>query len=139
MYFLKKAQGKIPILELETMDEQMELLLGDSLNDDLILKNSILEWEQTEETMDTVISLWNDGNADQMANLIIKEPLQENPELLPVYQQFFFDRNKKMTNKIKGFLATEQIYFVVVGSGHLIGENGIISLLKKAGYTVNQL
>jgi uncharacterized protein YbaP (TraB family) len=139
MYFLKKAQGKIPILELETMDEQMELLLGDSLNDDLILKNSILEWEQTKETMDTVISLWNDGNADQMANLIIKEPLQENPELLPVYQKFFFDRNKKMTNKIKGFLATEQIYFVVVGSGHLIGENGIISLLKKAGYTVNQL
>lgn len=138
-HFIQKAQGKKPILELETMEEQLTLLLDSSLNDDLIVTNSILEWEKTGEAMDQTISLWEDGNADQMANLIIEEPLKENPELFPVYQKFFFDRNKKMTNKIEGFLETEQIYFVVVGSGHLIGEKGIIRLLEKAGYLVNQL
>jgi len=139
LHFVKKAQGERPILELETMDEQLALLLDSSMNDDLIVKNSILEWEKTEELMETTISLWKDGNADQMDNLIIKEPLQEHPELLPVYQKMFFNRNKRMINKIKHFLEAEQTYFVVVGSGHLIGEKGIVNLLKDAGYSVNQL
>jgi uncharacterized protein YbaP (TraB family) len=139
LHFVKKAQGERPILELETMDEQLALLLDRSMNDDLVVKNSILEWEKTEELMETTISLWKDGNADQMSNLIIKEPLKENPELLPVYQKMFFDRNKKMAGKIKNYLKTEQTYFVVVGLGHLIGDEGIVNLLEMEGYTVNQL
>jgi len=139
LHFIKKAQGERPILELETMDDQLTLLLDSSMNDNLIVKNCILEWEKTEELMEKTISLWKDGNDDQINNLIIKEPLQEHPELLPVYQKMFFDRNKKMTSRIKQFLETEQTYFVVVGSGHLVGKKGIVNLLKKEGYSVNQL
>lgn len=43
MHFVRKAQGEKPILELETIDEQMALLLDSSLNDDLVLKSSILK------------------------------------------------------------------------------------------------
>ena len=139
MHFVKKAKGQKPILELETMDEQLSLLFDGLLDDDLILKNSILEWEKTKDTMDTVISLWKNGNAGRMNALIIEEPLQEHPELLPVYQKMFFQRNEKMTGKIKNFLETEHTYFVVVGSGHLIGDEGIIHLLKQEGYSVKQL
>jgi len=139
LHFVKKAQGERPILELETMDEQLALLLDSTMNDDLIVKNSILEWEKTEGLMEKTISLWKTGNAEQMTKVIIKGPLKANPELLPVYQKMFFDRNKKMAMKIKKFLETEQTYFVVVGSGHLIGEKGIIHLLKEEGYSVNQL
>lgn len=139
MHFLQKAHGVKQIFELETIDEQLNLLLDNSMNDNLIMKSSILEWEQDEELMEKVISLWMNGSADKMADLIIKEPLREQPDMLPFYKKFFFDRNAKMADKIKSYLASEQIYFVVVGSGHLIGEKGIIQLLKKEGYTITQL
>ncbi len=139
LHFIRKAQGEKPILELETMDEQMDLLLDNSLNNDLIVKSSILEWEKTEEVLEKTIALWKIGGADQMTALIIDEPLKTNPEFLPVYQKMFFDRNRKMASKITQFLGSKHTYFVVVGSGHLIGGNGIVRLLEKAGHDVTQL
>jgi uncharacterized protein YbaP (TraB family) len=41
-----------------------------------------------------------------------------------------------MTEKIKGYLGQNENYFVIVGSGHLVGDKGILALLNKAGYTV---
>lgn len=139
MHFIKKSQGIKPILELETIDDQLDLLIDSSLDKNLLIKDSILEWERAGELMEKVVLFWADGNADQMENLIIKEPLTEQPDLFPVYEKLLFNRNTKMMNKIINYLASEQIYFVVVGSGHLIGEKGIIHLLKGAGYSVTQL
>jgi uncharacterized protein YbaP (TraB family) len=44
-----------------------------------------------------------------------------------------------MASKIEEFLKTGQTYFVVVGAGHLIGDKGIIELLRRKGYRVQQL
>ena len=44
-----------------------------------------------------------------------------------------------MVDKIEGFLENDEIYFVVVGAGHLVGENGIINLLEEKGYITEQL
>jgi hypothetical protein len=43
-----------------------------------------------------------------------------------------------MTSKIEGFLAGTGRYFVVVGAGHLVGEEGIISLLERRGFSAQQ-
>ncbi|RJQ38322.1 MAG: hypothetical protein C4550_06760 [Nitrospiraceae bacterium] len=44
-----------------------------------------------------------------------------------------------MTLKIEEFLKTKETYFVVVGAGHLVGNKGIIELLKRKGYPVEQI
>jgi uncharacterized protein len=44
-----------------------------------------------------------------------------------------------MVAKIEGYLKSKTGYFVVVGAGHLVGEKGIITLLQKKGYKVEQL
>jgi uncharacterized protein YbaP (TraB family) len=36
-------------------------------------------------------------------------------------------------------LAGNEFYFVVVGAGHLVGENGLLNLLYNMGYIVEQL
>ena len=51
-------------------------------------------------------------------------------EYKAMYAKLFTDRNKAMTKKIVGFLKTEGTYFVIVGAGHLVGEDGIVELLK---------
>ncbi|WP_411894857.1 TraB/GumN family protein [Winogradskyella sp. A2] len=45
------------------------------------------------------------------------------------------DRNKNWIPRIKEY-AEDQGTFFGVGAGHLAGENGVINLLRKAGYTV---
>jgi uncharacterized protein YbaP (TraB family) len=45
------------------------------------------------------------------------------------------DRNKKWISKIVGY-AKEQPTFFGIGAGHLAGNNGVIMLLRKAGYKV---
>jgi uncharacterized protein YbaP (TraB family) len=50
----------------------------------------------------------------------------------------FYARNNKMTVKIDDMLKQQGSTFVVVGSGHLIGEKGIVIALKEKGYDVER-
>jgi uncharacterized protein YbaP (TraB family) len=44
-----------------------------------------------------------------------------------------------MVSKIEDYLRTGETHFVVVGAGHLLGEKGIINLLRQKGYQIEQL
>lgn len=44
-----------------------------------------------------------------------------------------------MTKRISTYLKSGGRVFVVVGAGHMVGDEGIIELLRKEGYRVDQL
>ena len=48
------------------------------------------------------------------------------------------NRNKKWVKELDTIMKKESV-FVAVGAGHLVGEQGLINLLKKQGYTVKPL
>ena len=48
------------------------------------------------------------------------------------------NRNKNWVDQLKKILPANNI-FIAVGAGHLVGEKGLISLLRKAGYTLRPL
>lgn len=48
------------------------------------------------------------------------------------------NRNKNWVNQLNDIMKKESV-FVAVGAGHLVGEKGLISLLKKEGYKVEPL
>jgi uncharacterized protein YbaP (TraB family) len=48
------------------------------------------------------------------------------------------DRNKNWVQQLKLIMANESV-FVAVGCGHLVGDKGLIELLRKEGYIVNPL
>ena len=73
-----------------------------------------------------------------MNGVVIEKSLEEHPELSPILDVIIFQRNMKMAEKIKGYLSTDDTYFVVVGAAHLVGGKGIVSLLEKAGYPVRK-
>jgi uncharacterized protein YbaP (TraB family) len=45
----------------------------------------------------------------------------------------------RLQDRSQGKLHKQQSYFVVVGSGHLVGEKGIVNLLIEKGYEVKRL
>ena len=78
------------------------------------------------------------GNASKMEEILM-QGLDEHPEILPIVNKIFYQRNRSMVQKIENYLDTNDIHFIVVGAGHLVGEEGIISLLSKRGYSLEQL
>jgi uncharacterized protein YbaP (TraB family) len=58
--------------------------------------------------------------------------------LVPIYEKLIYERNRRMVSKIEGYLRGNGSYFVVVGAGHLIGEQGIVKALEKKGFRVEQ-
>ncbi|HHX14982.1 MAG TPA: TraB/GumN family protein, partial [Fibrobacter sp.] len=54
-------------------------------------------------------------------------------------QKIYLERNLMMADRIELFLNNEQRYFIVIGAGHLIGEeDNILQLLGQKGFQVEQ-
>ena len=126
------------IIELETAEYQIELL--GSFSDELMILvlEMNLEDPMTEEDVELLFQAWEDGDLATMEALNF-EALDEEPALAPYYEAMLDERNLNMAEAIEGFLADDESYFVVVGAGHLVGENGLVNVLEQRGYLTEQL
>ena len=139
-HFMDANDGK-PIIELESADAQIELLSGFPEKLEAEFLGATLEsMDDSKKLMGQMVQAWKTGDAALLERVTITDPLKQRPELKGVYAKMFDERNAKMAEKIEGFLKKrEQSHFVVVGAGHLIGDKGILKLLAKKGYQVEQV
>jgi uncharacterized protein YbaP (TraB family) len=139
MYFLSKAQGKKRILELESLEEQLQFLsqLSDREQESLLLyelkSKNVLEKETNQ-----LVQTWLSGDVRGMES-ILNRGIRQDPWLSSVYEKMVDERNRKMALKIEEFLGAGKDYFVIVGAGHLVGDQGIPEVLRRKGYSVEQL
>ncbi len=137
LHFLSRAKGNKQIVELETIEQQMELLLN--IDDgDAALAQTLDEFPSFPVLSKQLFKAWQTGDTSVMQKLLIEEPLQKYPESKAYFDKLFTDRNITMAEKVKGFLDEDKTYFVTVGAGHLIGENGVIGLLEKSRLKINR-
>jgi len=138
-YFLKKAEGKKKILELESFDYQIELLSNlPDREQELFLIYTLKDLNIMEQELDGLTRAWSTGDTKGMESILTRS-LSEDKTLSPIYEKLVYERNKKMASKIGDFLKAKETYFVIVGAGHLVGNEGIIELLKRDGYRIEQL
>ena len=145
-YFLKKAnlrkanaqtEGVMTIVELETMAQQLNLFL-DIPDGDLLLKESLYSFDESDQLMADMVKLWKQGDEAGMNKLLFEDAIEDYPAFVDIYESLFYRRNRQMTEKIKTMLGEKGVYFVVVGTGHLIGDRGIVALLKNSGYDLKR-
>lgn len=138
-YFLTKAAGKKIILELESIDYQINLLAGLPDNEqEHFLIYAIKDLQSLIAQMDMVMEAWRSGNAGEISS-IMERSIAADKRLQAIHEKIMTDRNRNMTQKIISCLSAQGTVFVVVGAGHLVGDLGIVELLRKQGYTVEQL
>lgn len=128
MQTLGQRKGKT-IGELETADYQMELLYGNSL----------------EEQADALLEMIDHGDSKGLLQQLTNAYKSQNLDTLwKVFQEqmtgYEYDaivkvRNLNWEKQIKELLPQQTTLFVV-GAGHLPGEYGMINLLREAGYKV---
>ena len=128
MQTLGQWKGKT-IGELETADYQMELLYGNSL----------------EEQADALLEMIDHGDSKGLLQQLTNAYKSQNLDTLwKVFQEqmtgYEYDaivkvRNLNWEKQMKELLPKQSTLFVV-GAGHLPGEYGMINLLREAGYKV---
>ena len=138
-HFLGRAnKDKKEILELETIDQQLELMLNFA-DDELMLKHTMSQVDKMEEEIANMIDAWKKGDAVKLEKIMLDDPVKESPDYKTLIDRLITDRNHTMTDKIKAYLKEKKNYFVIVGAGHLVGDEGIVSLLQKNGFVVSQM
>jgi uncharacterized protein YbaP (TraB family) len=131
-YFAERAKDRKRIVGLETIDEQVALFSGmsDTLQEGM-LKDALAKLDELAALMPKAQSQWRTGDAKAIDELLVAPMRKDFPD---VFQKLFVDRNRRMATAIEGYLRITGEYFVVVGSGHLIGPEGILELLQAKGY-----
>jgi len=137
-HFIQKARNHKPIKQLETAEQQLELLLSFS-DDNLVLEQTLASLDEADQLIPQLVSAWSNGDARLLEKLMISDQIKDHPQFKAMFKRLIDDRNVTMSSKIQDMLKDNKTYFVVVGAGHLVGEKGIVAILKKQGYTVNNL
>lgn len=138
-HFLKQAQeDKMPIVELETIKSQLQMLVDIGNNHPNTYYNYLTDYDYRSFSIVRLLTLWKKGNPDALAESLFA-PLTKNEEFEPIYKALFFDRNKAMAEKLIKVHKAGETPFVVVGAGHFVGKQSILTHLQKSGYKVEQV
>ncbi len=127
------------VLQLETLEFQFNLLLNQPLNvQNAVLQQALDELPNIEsETSDMISAYFAGRDAELLA--LIENQVGDHPLAKAFNQQLIDQRNKHMARKITGYLDTPDSYFVLVGAAHLIGHNGIVAMLERAGFPAQRI
>jgi len=136
MYFLERARsdGK-SIAGLETVHDQIALFEGLSMDAQAdYLVASLEQAHELPKQVDDMVHAWQRGDTawfdDQLKSELGRDPV--------LYQSVLAARNRKWIPKIEALLNDDKNYLVIVGTGHLVGRDSVIDLLKKDGVGATQ-
>ncbi len=128
------AQSKKEVLGLETVREQMEAFdkipYEDQLEDILEIVN---EREKMKSLFNEMIDVYKKEDIKAI-NTLIKKYMNGENEL----EHLLLERNRNWIARI-GELGRDKKSFFGVGAGHIGGDDGVINLLREAGYTVSPI
>lgn len=128
------AEQEEEIYGLETIEEQIKVFddipLEDQYADLVRMAKDNLEYDK--DTFAKMLEVYKSENITALLEMMD----DENNKTVSEHQDTLLkQRNENWISKI-GEYAKEQPTFFGVGAGHLPGENGVIQLLRTAGYTV---
>ena len=125
-----------PTAGLETISEELSGLTELSSADQIrMLDQTIDDLKDIKSEMREVTSAWRHGDAARLAALLSNE-YKAFPSL---YQPLVTDRNRRWLPQLEELLKANENSLVVVGALHLVGQGGLLELLRRKGYTITQL
>lgn len=131
---IQKDAG-VPLEGLESLEEQMSIF--DDLSDEdqaTMVMEAIRGGEDAEKQLEDMLRLYRSQNIDSMYLMIH----DEGDVIADKENEFLSDRNTKWIPRMEKMMKGQRVFFAV-GAAHLGGEEGILELLRREGYTVTSL
>jgi len=138
-YFLERARAESkPVLEAETYLEQLDIFASlDPAEQELMLASTLAELDASEAFFGALFEAWRHGD-EAAIDALLGEALRTTHGAERLYARLFTERNEAMARQVERLLATGDTYFVVFGTGHLVGEGGVVALLGREGYRISR-
>jgi uncharacterized protein YbaP (TraB family) len=140
MHFAKlAAQTGKKTGALETLGEQFVLFDGMDIDEQgQFLEQTLDESAHAQLNIAELHRLWRNGDANGLWRMTGEEMRAKMPKL---YQRLLLARNKAWLPQITALLRdnSQDDALVVVGSMHLLGDGGLIDLLRRQGYRIKRV
>jgi hypothetical protein len=135
-YFFSQAKNtRKPVLGLETVRDQARVLSSDDASGEGRLVEAIVSLPAAKAILDELVVAWKAGRINTLDRLLNQDEWNDPKS----FESMFLQRNQKWLPQIERFLESDGNYLVIVGSGHLVGDHGLVRTLQGRGYHVKQL
>lgn len=139
-YLMARAKAaRKPTSGLETVREQLATLDGTPIQEQVAsLREFVDEGDGASAKLDELHAAWRNADIPALERLT----RDEMKDVTPVtYQRLNVDRNRAWVPRLEALLARGKGHdvMVVVGALHLLGDDGVVHLLRAKGYRVERI
>jgi uncharacterized protein YbaP (TraB family) len=134
-FFDRATAEKKAVIGLETAESQIDRFdtMPEALQEQM-LRSTLDELDAMNKELAATVAAWRRGDAATLERDMIRS-LQKYPL---AYQSLIVERNNNWMPQLEKCLARATPCLVVVGAAHLVGPDGLLTLLQRKGYRVEQ-
>jgi uncharacterized protein YbaP (TraB family) len=135
-YFYDKANAaRKPVIGLETAESQIDRFdkMPETVQEQM-LRSTLTELETANDSLKSMVTMWQRGDTAGLE----KTMLSSFGPYKAAYASLIVERNRNWMPQIEACMAKTSPCFVVVGAAHLVGPDGLLTLLRQKGYRVEQ-
>lgn len=132
---LRAQRDRKPLRGLETAIDQLTVFANMPMAEQREFLRATLEEADVVAQVSEVAAVWRRGELGELESLL-RQGGEESPEF---FKALTTDRNLRWLPQIEAMLQDPQDdYLVVTGALHMVGENGVVELLRRKGYQVER-
>lgn len=136
-HFYDRAQSDGKTVQgLESAEYQISRFDGMTYPEqDKLLAETLKDIDTEKANVTKLADAWKAGDGPTVEQIVLQD-LKTDPAM---YQRLLLDRNRAWLPKIEALFSRRGHAFVVVGAAHVVGPDGLLSMLRAKGYTVDQM
>ncbi len=136
-YSKKATSDKKKIKFLESVFKQLDFLANMGKNDEsAFVKYMLKDLNNIEKEFSLMKKAWRQGDNEALKKVSLDSWKNKFPKL---YHSLLIERNKAWLPKIVKMLRNKEVELILFGALHLVGDEGILELLKEKGYTITNI
>jgi uncharacterized protein YbaP (TraB family) len=135
-YFFDKATAaRKAVVGLETAESQIDRFdqMPEPLQEQLLL-STLEDLEADSRELTSIVASWQRGDAASLEKTLL-DGFKKYPA---AYSSLIVERNNNWMPQLDTCLARASSCLVVVGAAHLVGPDGLLALLQRKGYRIEQ-
>lgn len=125
---------------LESPDEQISVFTMLTLKEQKsLLRNVLDEYQNYPRMYEELTKAYLARDLERLADISFANPVSDDPVLQDKFMSKILTyRNHRMVERMEPLFSHGKV-FIAVGALHLIGDEGLISLLRQRGYAVSRI